>query len=72
MVGVRMTKNRAPRARDDVGHARRAMRDDFLPERPDADPGADRELEVLRHASFEEKTAFGIGFVDEAQRVADL
>ena len=40
--------------------------------RPDADPGAGRELEVLGDAAVEHEAQLGIGFVGELQRVAEL
>ena len=48
------------------------MGDEFRPQRTDADPGAGGELEILRHPSVEQKAAFVIAVVDEAQRVTEF
>ena len=55
---------------DDVGHIRRAVGDELEPERPDADPGAGRKLEVFGNAPVEDEAAFRVALVGEAQRVA--
>ena len=55
-----------------VAHERRALGDERRAQRPDADPGAGRELEVLGQAPVEQKALRGVGRVGELQRVADL
>ena len=62
----------AVRAGDhDVAHIGRAMRDEGDAQRPDADPGAGRELEVLGDAALEQQALFGVGRIVEPQRVAE-
>ncbi len=48
------------------------MIEDANPQRPDAHPGAGRELEVLGDAAVEQQALAGIGRVGEFQRVAQL
>ena len=48
------------------------MIDELRAQRADADPGAGRELEVLRQAAVEQQPLAGIVGVDEFERVADL
>ena len=51
---------------------RRAMGDEFRAQRPDADPGAGRELEVLGDAAVEQQALVRIGRVLKLERVAEL
>ena len=45
---------------DHVRHMRRAVGDELEPQRPDADPGAGRELEVFGDAPVEDEAALGV------------
>ena len=55
-----------------VAHERRAMRDEGRAQRPDADPGAGRELEILGDPAVEQETLCRLGRIGEFERVADL
>ena len=57
---------------DDVRYKGRAMGDELDPERPDADPGAGRKLEVFGYPAVEQEAALRLAFVGEAQSVAEL
>ena len=66
------TSSRSGPASTDVAHQRRAMRDESHAQRPDADPGAGRKLEIFGDAAVEQEALGRIGGVSEFQRVADL
>ena len=55
-----------------VAHQRREMRDERRAQRPDADPGAGRKLEILGEAAVEQQALGRIGRIVELERVADL
>ena len=56
----------------DIAHQRREMGDEGGAQRPDADPGAGRKLEILGEAAVEQQALGRIGRVGEFQRIADL
>ena len=56
----------------DVAHIGREMVDEASPQRPNAGPGAGRQLEVLGNTAVEQQAFAGIMWIGEFQRVSQF